>query len=196
MPFRLSSSPLALASAFAICRFATSLHAEPNLSPKESVRDQEGVKFKQLEFADGAKTITYEPPRGWSAVAGSAKEISLYPPGKVQADASIRVIPTRAPVTLDEAGRKALQEQIRAMLPPGAEAVALIEEEPSPLQLNRHETLGATYAFTLAGQKLRMNILIAVLDDAELCFTFSSREADFQDGHAAFRGSLFTWQWL
>lgn len=186
-------SALVLAAVFAT---AGGARAEINLSPKETVRDLEGAKFKQLEFTDGTKTVTYEPPRGWTHAAQNGAQLNLYPPGKVQADAAIRVIPLQRPLTLDEAGRKLLQQQMLDSLPRGAEQVTLVEQETSPLLLNRHETVGATYTFVLSGQKLRMNVLIAPLENSELCFTLSCREADFKDLHAAFRASLFTWQWL
>src|SRR5439155_350438 len=80
--------------------------------------------------------VTYEAPSGWTYVPQGASRLNLYPRDKVQADASIQVLPLRAPLTFDAECQKALLQQILAMIPGSAERVKVLEEEQCPLRIN------------------------------------------------------------
>src|SRR2546423_13131604 len=70
----------------------TSAQAELQLNPAKSECDLEGVKLKQLAFRDANKNATYQPPYGWD-YSGSATQLTLHPPGKAQAEATISKSP-------------------------------------------------------------------------------------------------------
>lgn len=185
-------------SAVALCSVLTATQARGDLrlTPTESVREQDGIKFKQLEFTDGKQHVTYEAPSGWTYVPQGASRLNLYPRDKVQADASIQVLPLRAPLTFDADCQKALLQQILAMIPKSAERLKVLEEEPCPLRINGQPTYGATLSYSLFGQKFQTNVLITATKDCEIIFTLTSHEADFAELQKAFRGSLFGLQWL
>ena len=63
--------------------FAAPLPAELRLTPTLVELELDGVKLKQLAFADENQTATYQSPRGW-AYSGSATQLTLHPPNKPQ----------------------------------------------------------------------------------------------------------------
>ena len=63
--------------------FIASARAELQLSPRISEYVLDGVKFKQLAFADG---VTYQSPRRWD-YSGSSMQLTLRPP-KAESGAS------------------------------------------------------------------------------------------------------------
>src|ERR1700730_12911995 len=67
----------------------------------------DGTKLKQLAFFDGGQKVTYQSPRGWD-YSGSATQLTLRPPNKPQAEATINRIPLSAPGAFDEETLKKL----------------------------------------------------------------------------------------
>ena len=103
--------------------FASSAQAELLLSPKIAEYALDGVKFKQLAFSDGAKVVTYQAPRGWE-YSGTATTLSLRPPNKAQAEATMTRIALPQPGSFDEESLKKLVDEAIAQVPKGSENVS------------------------------------------------------------------------
>jgi hypothetical protein len=179
----------------AILCLATAARAEEiNLIPVRSVREQDGIKFPQLEFTDGKKKITYEQPRGW-IISGDSSQIKFTPPD-VSAKAAIEQSPLSAPQIFDEATTKMLQQEVLASVPSGSQKTTMLSEEKNPLMMGGHETYEVTVSYQFFGHELITSTLFMNTKDTQLRFRLTAEKADFENVHKAFRGSLFSWQWL
>jgi hypothetical protein len=171
--------------------------AEINLTPKPSVRELDGVRFPQLEFADDTATITYEAPRGWTYTTDSPRRLVLRPQDKVQADANIEFVKNAQPTVFDDAGVKRLKDEFPALLPKDSEQIAFAGEgEKNPLQINGHETYELTANFALFGRKFTTSVLFVDMGDSQLRFILSCQTRDFAELHKAFQRSWYSWQWV
>ena len=122
------SLALVLSGAF----FLASASAQLQLTPRTSEYELEGGKFKQLAFPDGGKTVTYQSPRGWD-YSGSATQLTLRPPNKAQAEATITRVLLSQPGSFDTESLKKLVSEAVALVPKGSENISVASQEKNPL---------------------------------------------------------------
>lgn len=173
---------------------AISVQAGIDFTPTTSERELEGMKFKQLNFKDNGRRVTYEQPRGWNYSGGGAS-IKFTPPELPQAQAEIDQTPLQAPQNLDEETMKALKAQVLASVPKESQNVVLVAEEKNPFRINQKETYSVTVSYAAFGQEFQRSVLFLNLEDAQLRFRVTARKSDFEKVQKAFRGSLFSMQW-
>jgi hypothetical protein len=162
--------------------------AELDLTPKLSEYELDGVKFKQLAFSDGSKIVTYAPPRGWD-YSGSATQLTLRPPGKSQAEATIKKVALSQPASFDEGTAKRLVQEAIASVPPSSTDIQLVSQEKNPLMIERKETFLVTLSYNL-----HRSILFLNRGREQIQFQLSCRRADFRELQAAFLDSQHSWQ--
>lgn len=172
-----------------------STRGEINLTPHYSVRELEGCKFPQLEFRDGGKTITYEPPAGWQAMGRDSQTLALLPPGKEMVSAKIKFIPATGTLTLDEAQLQRFKDTANQLVPQESRIMADPTITPNPVVLNGHPTCEIQIYFVLHSRRLRMSVLFVDLGDCQLRFSLISLPGDFDELHQAFQASWYSWQW-
>lgn len=183
-------------SALTACLCAANLvRAEINLTPSYTVRELEGCRFPQLEFRDEHRRVTYEMPRGWQAMAKDKHTLALVPPNKDIVSAKIKFLPAPGTLVLDEAQLMHFKETADQLLPPGSKITAEPVVTPNPLLLNDRPTCEVELQFVLNSQRLRMSVLFVDLGESQLRFSLISRPGDFDELHAAFRESWYSWQW-
>jgi hypothetical protein len=180
----------ALGSLFLVCAARADLHLTPRISQYEG----DGVKVMHLSFSDGgAKEITYSPPRGWD-YSGSANQLTLHPPHKSQAEATIFKVPLSQPGNFDDATVRKLADEALASVPKGATNAQLISREKNPLMIEQKETLLLTLTYNFDGQSYNRSILFLNRGKEQIRFLLTCRQADFTELHKAFLGSQFSWQ--
>jgi hypothetical protein len=166
-----------------------------NLNPTQSTRQLEGVTFQELVFQHGTARVTYEPPSGWS-YRGSATTLSLKPPQRSQAEATIQTMPlSRQSSPLTPESLVALKQRAMALVPSGAANVEVVSEEQSPIRIDGRETFEVVLGYVLYGQRFQSSVLFLSLDDAEMLFRLQCPSSDFADFSKLFRGSLSGLQW-
>lgn len=175
--------------------FLSSAKADLFLSPTVSEYQLDGVKFKQLAFPDGTLVVTYQSPRGWE-YTGSATKLTLRPPNKTQAEATITKIPLPKPGSFDEESLKKLVEEAVAQVSKGSENINVVSQEKNPLMIQRKETFLITLNYTSYGQKYSRSILFLNRGNEQIRSQLTCREADFPELQRAFFASQFTWQQL
>lgn len=173
--------------------FIASASAELQLTPRVAEYELDGTKFKQLAFSDDGKTITYQSPRGWE-YSGNATQLTLRPPNKPQAEATITRIPLSQPGSFDEASLKKLVNEAVAVVPKSSSNISVISEEKNPLMIQRKETFLIKLGYTFFGQKMSRSILFLNRGNEQLRFQLTCREADFSELHRAFLASHYSWQ--
>lgn len=172
---------------------AAAAHAELQLTPKVAEYELDGVKFKQIAFSDDGKTVTYQAPRGWD-YSGNATQLTLRPPNKAQAEATITRIPLSQPGSFDAANLKKLVDEAVAVIPKASSNMSAVSEEKNPLMIQRKETFLIKLNYTFFGQKMSRSILFLNRGNEQLRFQLTCREADFNELHRAFLASHYTWQ--
>ena len=170
-------------------------NAAIEFSATEQERALEGIKYKLLFFKDNGKTISYEPPRGWS-VSGGGGGLKMTPPALVQAQGEIAQSPLAAPQPLDAEVMKALQQKALASVPPGGEKVVVVSEGKTPITVNGHETYAVIISYQAFGQEFLMDMVYLNLPETQVCFRATARKQDFEKVDGAVRSSILSWQWV
>ena len=165
-----------------------------DLTPTTTERMQAGMKFTELNFKENGRRITYEQPRGWSYSGGGA-QIKFTPPNLTLAQSGIDQVPLPAPQTFDEETKKALQQKTLAAAPPDSQNVALVSEALNPAVINKLPTYEVVVSYQAFGQEFMLSVIYLNLPDTQLRFRTLARKQDFEKVHAAFRSSIFSWQW-
>jgi hypothetical protein len=156
----------------------------------------EGIRTTQPGFRDGATTVTFSPPGGWT-VEGAGAVLHLHPTGGALASARVEVRPLPAYALGTEDSIKAAQKFFASTLPPEAQGLKWeTEVEKNPVLFNQHETIRLEATYTVLGQSCRASILTAHLQEQQIYFVFTSRDREFAKMHEAWRQSFFTWQGL
>ncbi|MDQ2867188.1 MAG: hypothetical protein M3R59_02075 [Verrucomicrobiota bacterium] len=176
----------------AVFSFSAVARAELNLTPRLEEYEGDGVKFTHLVFSDGEKHPTYNPPAGWE-YSGSAKQLTLRPKSKAQADAIISASKVEKPLAFDEPGIKSYTDEVLATVPGGATDASLVSTQLNPLRMDGRETLLVVIKYKAYGQAFARSVLILNRATEQVRFQFTAREADFKDLQSAFLHSLFTW---
>ncbi len=168
------------------------------LVPKPVEYELDGVKLKQLAFSDGgAKEITYSPPRGWE-YSGSANKLTLHPPNKPQAEATIYWIPLPEPAaaTFDDQTVKKLVEETLGAAPSGSTNVRLVSQEKDPLMIERKGTFLVVVSYDLYGNSYTRSVMFLNRGKEQVRFQLLCRSGDFKELQKAFLGSQYSWQGL
>lgn len=177
-----------------VVALATSATAAIDFTPTTGERVLEGITFKQLIFHQDGRVITYEQPLGWN-YSGDAGSFKMTPPKVAQAQATIEQSPLPNPQAFDPATTQQLQQQVLASVPGGAQNVALVSEEMSPVRINQNDTYAVTVSYSYYGEDYETSVLFCNLPGLQLRFRTVARKADFDAVRRAFRGSLFSLTW-
>lgn len=186
--------PRSIALTTALLLSIASTQAELQFTPRLSEYELDGVKLKQLAFADGdGKVITYTPPKGWQ-YSGSAAKFTLHPPNKRQAEGSISKVSLSQPAIFNEETMKKLTEEALAIAPKGSTNITLLSQEKNLLLIERKETFLVTISYTFYGENYQRSIMFLNRGNEQIRFQFVSRAEDFKDLQSAFLASQFSWQ--
>jgi hypothetical protein len=170
-----------------------SARAELQLTPSVVQYELDGVKLKQLAFSDGAEQVTYQAPRGWE-YSGSATQLTLRPPNKPQAEATITRIALPQPGSFDDESLKKLVTEAVASLPKDSENVTVVSQEMNPLLINRKETFLITLAYDFYGASYSRSTLFLNRGNEQIRFQLVCHQADFKELQKAFLGSQYSWR--
>jgi hypothetical protein len=153
----------------------------------------DGAKLKQLAFHDGDQKVTYQSPRGWS-YSGSTMQLTLHPPNKAQAEASITRVPRSEPGQFDDETLKKLVAEAVALVPKGSSNVTIESQEKNPLLINRKQTFLIVLNYNLFGQAYNRSILFLNREKEQIRFELVCCSADFKELEKAFLGSQYSWR--
>lgn len=173
--------------------FVASARAELRLTPSVDEFELDGAKLKQLAFQDGGKKVTYQSPRGWD-YSGSATQLTLRPPKKTQAEATITRISLSAPGIFDDESLKKLVADATALAPKGSANVTVVSQEKSPLRINGKETFLVILKYDFYGESYSRSILFLNREKEQIRFQLTSRQGDFSQLQKAFLSSQCSWR--
>jgi hypothetical protein len=174
----------------ALC--VASAHAELLLTPKLVEYKADGATFKRLEFSDDGKRVTYESPRDWD-YSGNSTQLTLRPPNKAQADATITRVPLSQPGSFDQESLQKLVSDSVALVPKGSENISVVSQDKNSVMIQSKETFLITLSYTFYGQKYGRSILFLNRGNEQMRFQLTCRQADFEELHRAFLRSQHSW---
>jgi hypothetical protein len=175
------------------CCLVASAHGELLLVPSTTSYELDGSKFSQLAFTDGAKKVTYAPPAQW-AYSGSSNQLTLHPPHKQLAEATISRMAVPQIISLDDEGTKKLVKEALASVPATSTNVQLVSQEKNPVLIDRKETLLVVVSYDLLGVSYDRSILFMNRGKEQIRFQVVCRQADFAELQKAFLASQYSWQ--
>lgn len=184
--------PLVLA--FAASLFLADV-AKPELVLTPTVDEYvlDGAKLKQLAFFDGGRKVTYQSPRGWD-YSGSATQLTLHPPNKSQAEATIaRVSRSDQPQFDDETLKKLVAEAL-TLVPKGSSNVVVELQEKAPLRIGNRETFLLVISYGLLGNNYSRSILFINRGGEQIRCQLTCRSVDFKELQKAFLASHYSWR--
>jgi hypothetical protein len=167
--------------------------AELVLTPTVDEYVLDGAKLKQLAFSDAGRKVTYQSPRGWD-YSGSATQLTLHPPNKPQAEATIaRVSRSDQPRFDDETLKKLVAEAV-TLIPKGSTNVVVESQEKAPLRIGSRETFLLILSYSLLGNDYKRSILFINRGNEQIRCQLTCRSTDFKDLEKAFLGSQYSWR--
>jgi hypothetical protein len=153
----------------------------------------DGAKLKQLAFFDGGQKVTYQSPRGWD-YSGSATQLTLHPPNKPQAEATIARVSRSDQTRLDDETVKKLVAEAIALVPKGGSNVAVESQEKSPLRIGSRETFLIVLSYSLLGNNYNRSILFINRGGEQIRCQLTCRSSDFKELQKAFISSQYSWR--
>jgi hypothetical protein len=168
------------------------VQAELQLVPTVDEFELDGAKLKQLAFSDDGRKITYQSPHGWD-YSGSATQLTLHPPNKPQAEATIARVSRSDQTQFDEETLKKLVAEAVALVPKGSTDVAVESQEKSPLRIGTRETFLVVLTYTLLGNHYNRSILFINRGAEQIRCQLTCRSSDFKELQKSFFSSQYSW---
>ena len=153
----------------------------------------DGAKLNQLAFLDGDKKVTYQSPRGWD-YSGSATQLTLHPPNKPQAEATIARVSPVDQTQFDEETLKKLVAEAVTLVPKGSTNVAVESQEKAPLRIGSRETFLLVLNYSVLGNNYNRSILFINRGGEQIRCQLTCRSADFKELQKAFLSSQYSWR--
>ena len=153
----------AAGAALATCAvLAASALAEIDLTPRKSFYLAEATRVPNVAFRNGSQDVTYSPPGSW-ILSGGGRKVTLTPPNKVQAEASIQTEPMKEPLPATEENVKVYSDRALGLIPREASKIAVVEAGVAPLKVCQRSLVAVTFAYVLFGQQFSTTISLSAL---------------------------------
>lgn len=162
-----------------------------DFTPREVKEVGEGGAYSYLRFSDGAKSVTYMPPKHWD-YHGAGNTFQLKVPNVVGAEIEIAEMPMDEPLTAGEESIKTFEALALESLPQGASKIETSVASFNPCELDGHKTVEITLSYVLFGQSVTVSRLYLPRKKDLLRFTIVSKPGDFERVRQVFFSSLHT----
>jgi hypothetical protein len=184
-----------ITAALALLMFAARSSADLDLTPIDGHYFVEGGRAPNINFRDGGKAVSYTAPGNWKP-CGGGKEMTLMPPDRVQASASIEALPGGESLPATEENLKAYSDLAVGLLPRGASKVEVVGAAVSPVHVCSRALVEVTITYKFFGQEFETVILFMPRPVEDVRFRLSCHTADFKELYKPFQRSLFSIQGL
>ena len=174
--------------------FALTANAEIDLTPTVHEYMAEGIKYRELIFKDGKRTISMELPNNWT-YHYSADHLQLTPPQTKFTEGFIQAVPLAKPQPFDEATKKNLVQQVHASAPPNSDALT-VEEKENPAPFSGNESFEVVVCYKTMGYTFQSSTIFVNCPETQLIFRFTAPKADFEALNKVFRRTIVSWQWI
>jgi hypothetical protein len=166
-----------------------------DFTPITKTRRFEGIEKTYVAFRDGAREITYSPPKDWR-LNGSGSKLTLAPNSIRNVDAQIEIKSVAAVVPIDATNVKKYVEVAQKTVPRDALNVQILGSTINPLKINGHDTLAIDLQYEAFGATYRSHLLYLNRDREQWVFQVSAPEKPFELAFEQFRMSLYSFDGL
>jgi len=170
-------------------------YGDVDFTPKESFYLAESTKVPNVAFRNGSTPVTYSPPGGWTLSGGGSK-VTLSPPDKPQAGATMQTETITNLLPATEENVKAYSELAVSRLPREALKVTVIDAVVCPLRFDSKTMVEVTLSYVHFGQQFSTNMVLLPYKKELITFQVTARTPDFAPVAKAFRASLYSMQGL
>jgi hypothetical protein len=161
-----------------------------DLTPENAFRELEGIKIPIVNFHDGAKKISIQPPVKWS-VTGGGTSVSLYPSTVTDAVMQLRV---RGRKPVEPGATEDLEQWCRNQLPGDAANPILNGETTNVFTLGTLSSREFTYTYGAQGRRFVTSVAVVDWSERErFAVVVVARAADFPAVHEAAIRTMFSW---
>jgi hypothetical protein len=155
----------------------------------------EGAEYSSVTFKDDERKITLTLPRRW-ACHGDASGLQLTPPDQSFTEGVIQAVPTKKILRFDEATLKALEKQAIDTLPPGSQGASVVGRQENAVILDQNLSYEFVLSYQTLGQTFQRSVIFVNCPTQRLMFRFSAPKPVFENLNKAFRGAIYSWQWI
>jgi hypothetical protein len=184
--------PIIIAT-LALFAFAAGADADLDLTPIDGFYIVEGTRAPDLHFRDSGKVISYSPPGKWKP-GGGGKQMTLMPPDKIQASATIEALPAKDSLPATDQNLKAYSDMAVGLLPREASKVEVVAAVMAPVKVCGYPMVEVTITYKFFGQEFEAVIFFMPRPVEDVRFRLTCRAADFKDLYRPFERSLFSIQ--
>ena len=182
-----------LLTAVALC--ATALRAGAvDLTPRFVDTFTDGITTHRLYFTDGDQKIGLSINHETKVEAGLGGTVFRFPKFS-----DILFILKHSPMASDQAFEGVTldryREAARRLLPPGAQDISMIGEEPDPITINRWRSYRFTYSCQSTGFLRRQSVtFLNISADEQLVLVVTATEQNFPEAAARSWQIIRSWQ--
>ena len=182
-----------LLAALALCASAFQAPAV-DLTPRFTDTFADGVTLHLLYFADGDQKIGLSINRETTVEAGAGGTVFRFPKFS-----DVLFILKHSPMSADQAFEgvtlERYREAARRLLPPGAQGVEVLGEEPDPITINRWRSYRFTYTCQSTGYLRKMTVtFLNVSAEEQLVLVVTSTLQNFPEAAARSWQIIRSWQ--
>lgn len=166
-----------------------------DLTPIQTTRELDGVKFTGTVFRDGLQQISYSPPPGWR-LNGSGSKLTLVPGAIPNVDAQVEVKSLAAIVPINEANARKYVPIAQQSVPRDAKNVEVLGSRMNPLKICGYDTLAIELQYDAFGSVYRTHLLYLNRDREQWVFQLTAPVNTFDRAFEPFRVSLYSFAGL
>jgi hypothetical protein len=181
-------------SVASVLAFGAVAEAQIDFTPTITHYTSEGAEYSSVQFKDDKRRVSLILPRLWSC-SGDASKLQIVPPNQSFAEGIIQAVPTKEVLRFDETALKNLQQQVLATLPPGSQGATLVSQQENPVLLNQNLSYEFVVSYQNLGRTFQRNVIFVNCPGQQLIFRFSAPKDIYAPLYAAFRQSLYSWEW-
>lgn len=167
--------------------------AAVDFTPQYIDINADGLMVRQLCFKDGPKRIWITPPKGWT-LEGEPAVATLRNESTARATVTFTLSPRPLLPGDDPEKQKATREAITAMVPKGAENVAVEGETVNPWAINAWSSYEVKLGYDILGVRFARSVLLIKLNSRdEMQVIVTAPANDYANAAQAATACLQSW---
>lgn len=180
---------------FSLVLAIDSASGQIDFTPEVREYTAEGFTHRKVTFKNDKGIVTFAPPDRWT-IRGDKERLRLSPPENNFVEAAVQTASLPAPLAFDEAGLKALEQQVMRELPGGAQSTQVMKRTENAVVIGPHLNFEFVVSYQALGYTFHRSVIFVNSPDQPLVFKFTAPKADFEKCAGEFRRSVSSWQWI
>jgi hypothetical protein len=172
-----------------------SASGEIDFTPEIKEYTAEGFTHRRVTLKNDKGSVTFGPPARWT-IRGDKEVLRLSPPESNFVEATVQTASLPTPLVFDEAGLKALEQQVMREVPPASQSAQIVKRTQNAVIIGPHRTFEFIVSYQALGQTFHRSVIFANTPDKPLVFRLTAPKANFDSFADDFRRSVSSWNWI